>query len=152
VDLTDSHEGIWAVVQTGSPARGDRVDAFSDLDIELIGPAAPDLSGHDDWLAPLGPRLVALHLANEKPGEPDWPTCLVVLALDRKIDFTLAGPSRATELVENGLDDLYRRGYQVLLDKTGITADLPRCPFTAPDVKHPRADEFDAHQAALGSA
>ncbi|MGK8522587.1 aminoglycoside 6-adenylyltransferase [Nocardia asteroides] len=117
-----ARSGISAVIQTGSRARGTRVDAFSDLDIELIGPGTGDLVGADDWLHAIGPVLVNIHPDND---EPQWPTCLVVLAEGRKVDFTLAGPGRLDDMIAHGLDELYQRGYRVLLDKDGGTAALP---------------------------
>ncbi|KZM73320.1 hypothetical protein AWN90_32190 [Nocardia terpenica] len=113
------------MIQTGSRARNQRVDRFSDLDIELIGTAAPALAGDDSWAAPLGNQLVSIHLANEEDDEPDWPTYLIVLAGGRKVDLTLAGPERITRMIEGGLDELYQRGYLVRLDKTGLTDGLP---------------------------
>ncbi|QIS18018.1 hypothetical protein F6W96_06605 [Nocardia terpenica] len=50
VAFAASHDGIEAVIQTGSRARNQRVDRFSDLDIELIGTAAPALAGDDSWV------------------------------------------------------------------------------------------------------
>lgn len=116
------HPGIDAVVLTGSRGRGERVDEYSDLDVELIGPGTAALIGAEDWCRRLGDVLVSLHLANEDAGSPDWPTCLVVFAGGRKVDFTLAGPGRVEQIPA---DPTYARGYRVLLDKTGATSAAP---------------------------
>ncbi|ALG08525.1 aminoglycoside 6-adenylyltransferase [Kibdelosporangium phytohabitans] len=142
-----SCEGIDAVVQTGSRARGQRVDALSDLDIELIGPGAPLLAGRDEWLADIAPTLVSIHLDNEDDEDgPGWPTCLVVFADGRKADFTLAGPERLAAMKEHGLDELYGRGYVVHLDNTGITADLSPSDPTPPEREAPDAEGFEVNQ------
>src|SRR5579875_3632373 len=98
LSLAARSEGIDAVIETGSRARKQRVDAFSDLDIELIGPGAPALAGRDDWPAEIAPVLVTLHLPNDEPGTEGWPASLVVYAQGRKVDFTLAGPDRLRQL------------------------------------------------------
>ncbi|MBF6465930.1 aminoglycoside 6-adenylyltransferase [Nocardia beijingensis] len=142
VAFAAAQPGISAVIQTGSRARGTRVDAFSDVDIELIGPGTGALVGADDWLRAIGPVLVNIHLDNHAP---HWPTCLVVLAEGRKVDFTLAGPSRLARLIADGLDQLYQRGYRVLLDKDGSTTALP--PATGSHTPaRPSAAEIEAAQ------
>jgi aminoglycoside 6-adenylyltransferase len=144
--FADRTTGIDAVVQTGSRARRQRVDAFSDLDIELIGPGSAALVGRDDWPEQIAPTLVSLHLANQDDDAPDWPTCLVVFARGRKVDFMLAGVERLEKMVLNGLDDYYRRGYLVHRDRTGSTAALPRSNPTVPAWIPPTAAAFEAAQ------
>lgn len=145
VAFASAHDGIAAVIQTGSRARNQRVDRFSDLDIELVGPAVPSFAGDDSWAAPLGDQLVSIHLANKEVHAPDWPTYLVVLAGGRKIDLTLAGPERITRMIEGGLDPLYERGYRVLLDKTGIAAALPTPTGPLTDTR-PSESDFVSNQ------
>ncbi len=48
IEFAAAHPEISAVIQTGSRARGTRVDEFSDLDIELIGSGTGELVGADD--------------------------------------------------------------------------------------------------------
>lgn len=139
-------DGIVAVVQTGSRARERDVDVFSDLDIELIGPGASSLVGDDGWQQQIAPVMITLHLANEVPGSPDWPTCLVVFAQGRKIDFTLAGTRRLERLAEDGLDSIYSRGYVVHFDRTGLTERLAP-PSNRPAVwSRPSPEQFVANQ------
>ncbi|ONI75203.1 hypothetical protein ALI144C_41420 [Actinosynnema sp. ALI-1.44] len=146
LDFAEHHEGIEAVVQTGSRARGLRVDSLSDLDIELIGPGAPLLAGDDEWLAAIAPTLVSIHLDNEEDDEPGWPTCLAVFAEGRKVDFTLAGTERLVAMREHGLDELYGRGYVVHFDRTGIAAELSPSHPTPPVREAPDAEDFEVNQ------
>jgi aminoglycoside 6-adenylyltransferase len=144
--FADRTTGIDAVVQTGSRARRHRVDAFSDLDIELIGPGSAALVGRDDWPEQIAPTLVSLHLANEQDDAPDWPTCLVVFAGGRKVDFMLAGPERLDQMARDGLDEYYRRGYLVHRDRTGATAALPPSNPVVPAWVPPTAEAFQTTQ------
>ncbi|NGO71089.1 aminoglycoside 6-adenylyltransferase [Streptomyces boncukensis] len=146
LDFAQRAEGVHAVVQTGSRARGSRVDSLSDLDIELVGPGTAALAGEDAWLEQIGPVLVALHLPNEEPDEPGWPTCLAVFAGGRKVDFTLAGPERLERLAREGLDDLYGRGYTVHLDKTGLARGLAPSEPQAPRWEPPDEEDFEDNQ------
>lgn len=146
LDFAQAHSGIEAVVQTGSRARGDRVDALSDLDIELIGPAAVELVGDDEWPGTIADVLISVHLANEGPDAPDWPTYLVVFTYGRKIDFTLAGTERIERMTRYGLDGLYQRGYLVRLDKTGVTRGLPASSMTPPERSLPDSEKFAMNQ------
>ncbi|UCR89639.1 aminoglycoside 6-adenylyltransferase [Mycetocola spongiae] len=139
--------GVETVVLTGSRARDSRVDEYSDLDIELIGPGTAELIGREDWLAPLGEILVALHLANGGPGEPEYPTVLLVLAGGRKIDITLAPVRRLRDLIAHGLDDTYLRGYRILHDEGGHGAGLAPSRAGIPRRTPPTAAEFDRAQA-----
>uniref|UniRef100_UPI0036DCE401 aminoglycoside 6-adenylyltransferase n=1 Tax=Photorhabdus sp. RM322S TaxID=3342825 RepID=UPI0036DCE401 len=143
--LTFAHNDprIDTVIQTGSRARNTRVDKFSDLDIELIGSGTDELIGNDLWFKQLGDVMVALHLANEKEGEPDWPTCLVVFSGGRKVDFTLASVERLKDMKQRGLDELYQRGYKILLDKTGLTNGLPEITHQLTKSHLPSSAEFN---------
>lgn len=68
---------------------------------------------------------MALHLTNGGENEPECPTCLAIYEQGRKVDFTFAEPSRLQKMKQYGLDNTYARGYTILLDKSGITDNLP---------------------------
>lgn len=116
---------IEAVVLTGSRGREQDIDSYSDIDIELIGHGVMELFQQKDWVDHFGKPLAALHLLNLEDDAPDWPTCLVIYEEGRKVDFTFAEPERLEKMKRSGLDATFSRGFTVLLDKTGITDDLP---------------------------
>jgi len=128
---------VTAVVLTGSRGRADRVDRFSDLDVELIGPRPQDLAADDGWISFAGPPMVVLPF-----DEPDITTRLVVLPQGRKVDFSLWSEARVTNMVEHGLDDLYNRGYAVLLDKTGLSDGLPEPTLLSTLARRPQQAAF----------
>jgi len=112
---------VIALVLTGSRAAINRTpDRWSDVDIELICDDPTPLTEDDTWLHRFGEVLVYLRLWSE---ERDRQTRLVVYA-EGEVDFSLCGRGRITDQAD-GLVDLYRRGYQVILDKEGITGGLP---------------------------
>ncbi|MFC5748873.1 aminoglycoside 6-adenylyltransferase [Actinomadura rugatobispora] len=133
---------VEAVVQTGSRARGTGVDAFSDLDVEIIGRGWRELFADVSWSGAFGRVLVSVSTTPEEFAE-ERATRLVVYGGGRKVDFTLAGPERLEGFRREGLDDLYERGHLVLLDKTGVTEGLPAATGAAPVPRRPGREEFD---------
>jgi aminoglycoside 6-adenylyltransferase len=128
---------VTAVILTGSRGRAERVDRFSDLDVELIGPRWQELAADDGWISNVGQPMVILPIDEE-----DLTTRLVVLPHGRKIDFSLWPEARIRRMVEHGLDDLYDRGYSVLLDKAELTKGLPEATGTPQVPPRPDQSEF----------
>ena len=137
----ETDDNIRAVIQTGSSSRGpDQADRFSDRDIEIIARETAPLLADDAWIHDVGQVMVAEYLDN---GPNDPHTRLVFFEGGRKIDFSIAGRSRLDEMTETGqLNDLYERGYWVLLDKDGLAARLPDPTGAAPRKPLPSAADF----------
>ena len=142
LDWAETDSRVDAVIQTGSRARRQRVDALSDLDIELIGAHPFALADDDSWIQPLGKVMVTMSLANDAPGDHGWPTRLVVFDQGRKVDFTLASWQRIDDMIRDGLDELYDRGYVVHLDKTERLSQLPAPSVTPQPRQPPTQTEF----------
>lgn len=120
-----THQDILAVIQTGSRGRGNRVDAYSDLDLEIITPAWRSLYDNGEWLTQIGEVLLNVAFDQEEnlqSGERG--IRLVVFRGGRKIDFTLASARRISDQATE-LSELYQRGYSVLFDREGIAGVLP---------------------------
>lgn len=137
-------DAVLALIQTGSLARRDGpADEYSDLDIEIIGSDPDTLARDDDWLRRIGPLITVLRL--DAGDDQPWPTRLAIYQGGVKIDFTVAGIERLHRMAgSEGLDDLYARGYRVLLDKAGIAASLPPPPYRFPVEPLPSQQEFQA--------
>lgn len=136
----ETNDNIRAVIQTGSSSRGpSAADLFSDRDLEIIARDLVPLLADDGWIHDLGNVMVAQHLANGD--DPD--TRLVFFDGGLKIDFTIADRPRLDEMTETGhLNDLYERGYRVLLDKDGLADGLPAPNDAAPRRPLPSATGF----------
>lgn len=115
-------ERVRAMLLTGSYARPDGADAFSDLDIALFGDL-DSLAGDGSWLAEIAPVWVCLRLQTDE----GHPTRLVIFAGSRKVDFSLLPIKNLQGLIDAAepLPELYDRGYRVLLDKDGLAAQIP---------------------------
>ncbi|WP_435591414.1 aminoglycoside 6-adenylyltransferase [Nocardia sp. bgisy118] len=139
---------ITALVQTGSRGRGDRIDRYSDLDLEIITPHWPEFFADRSWLHRFGDVLLAVSFEDENEDEATdhpWPAPLVVVyAGGRKMDVTIAGEERLTGMIEHGLDELYQRGFRVHLDRAGLGARLPAPTGETPKPALPDLAEFTA--------
>ncbi|WP_211335894.1 aminoglycoside 6-adenylyltransferase [Nocardia pseudobrasiliensis] len=144
IDWARSRSDIRAVLRTGSRARGDgRVDALSDHDIELFTSEVDKYAGTDAWVGELGAVAVNIELE----GPYDNPAHLVVFADGTKADLQVVPLDLLAEFVEDGLDELHERGYQVLFERDGATAALPAATGAAPRAETPDAARFRAHCA-----
>ena len=132
---------VQALVMTGSRARrDDSVDQWSDYDIELICNDPRALETDDAWIHELGEVWVYLCLRQDR----GYATRLVFYEGGVKIDFTLADRQRISQMASEGLDALFQRGYDVLLDKHSITRDLPTATGRPPRRSRPAEADFVA--------
>ncbi|WP_433658489.1 aminoglycoside 6-adenylyltransferase [Nocardia sp. CA-128927] len=78
----------------------------------------------------------------ELEGPYDNPAHLVFFEGGVKVDFQVVPVELLAEMVEDGLDELHERGYQVLFDRDGAAAGLPAASGSAPSVELPDQQEF----------
>ena len=142
VEWARADANVLALVMTGSRARGDgSVDEFSDFDLEIIAERPEALIRDDAWLR----RFERVWVCLPTIKSPRYETRLVFYEGGYKVDFSLCGAERVGEMAEAGaLDDLYERGYRVLLDKAGISERLPMSTGKFPTKQLPGQHEFAA--------
>ncbi|MBX3085781.1 MAG: aminoglycoside 6-adenylyltransferase [Anaerolineae bacterium] len=130
---------IRAILLVGSLARRDSPsDAFSDLDLVLYT-VDPEQYADSAWLSTLGSVLIGV-MERWDNGTPEH---LVFFADGTKIDFAFPPFSELQDEVARGyLRGVYRRGYQVLLDKDGLAGQLQPCPYHPAPVEPPTQAEF----------
>lgn len=120
-------DGLAAMILTGSRARKHAtIDAASDYDMEifLAEPARYGLSS--EWLEEISPVWVYIDPSKDNAGEGNEEvTRLVFFAGGTKADLRIRPAKALTELAEDGLDNLYSRGYVVLADPSGLASRLP---------------------------
>ena len=127
---------------TSTKASGIATDALSDYDIILCTSEPDTLMQNDSWLTVLGEILVQLPY-REKKAYTTEPYRLVIYKDGTKVDYsiidldTLKGYATTDELPQD-LDI----GYQVLLDKDGLTAPMKLPSFEAFTITKPTQDEF----------
>ena len=133
-------EVIRAVVITGSLARADgSVDAYSDLDAQIITRDIKQLTRDVSWLDTLGEVWIRFPLYQDAPYRLVW------FAGGSKVDFQFVHTDDILAMRESGeLSEEYQRGYQVALDKGGLYADLPPSPRVFPAPALPSKTEIEA--------
>lgn len=137
-DWARSNEEIKAAVLTGSRViPGARVDFLSDYDIELYVKDLDEFTVNDDWLEALGPVMVRWPFTPRSTGykKGHWITRLALFKNGERLDLQITD--------QGAIDpDDYDNGFQVLIDKTGITRGLNPPTYSRFTIKKPGETEF----------
>ncbi len=132
---------ISALVMTGSRAQPDgAVDDLSDYDLEIFTSDPSFYTSSDGWMSEIARVWVYLPTEREALCE----TRLVVFEGGAKADFSIRPVESLEVMVKSQqLDELYERGYRVLIDKEGLASKLPAPSYTS--VRQlPTEAEFEA--------
>ena len=135
-----TQDPIRALVVTGSLARDDgTVDAWSDLDLQVIASDFAAYIKDDSWLDKMGQVWIRFPLRQTAPYRLVW------FAGGLKVDFQFVNSSAIDAMIETGeLSDEYRRGYRVCLDKDGLYQKLPPSPQIVVQPPAPSPEQVDA--------
>jgi aminoglycoside 6-adenylyltransferase len=127
IGLGERTDAIRAILLTSSRGRtGAQPDAFSDYDVELYVTDAAPFAASDARYRDLG-GVLATYREQETLEEGLRHSSLVQYEDGSRIDFTLVPVGRLDTLSRTGsLDETLELGFQVLLDKDGRTASLPK--------------------------
>ena len=119
-DWTLGNDAVRAAVLTGSRAESpERVDAYSDYDIRMYVTDPDIFRDSDDWLDVFGEVLVLWPLIPGPTLDGGGITRLVQYRDGHRLDLQIVSSEEAV-----GMEPL-DNGYEVILDKDGILADLP---------------------------
>lgn len=130
---------IQSMILTGSYAQNTEVDFFSDLDIAIFSDDFRVFLKNQDWLKEIENFWLSITVnKNEK-----YPTQTIIFIDGRKVDFEFQ-PLDELRTLTNGKDlpDLYKRGYIVLVDKTGLTKKMQDISIEFPIKEKPTQEEF----------
>jgi aminoglycoside 6-adenylyltransferase len=138
------NENVRIVMLTSSRANPNaEVDALSDYDIELYVKQLEPFLESDEWLEGFGAVLV--RWPYEPPDNKDRTTRLVLYEDGPRIDFQIKGVQTLAEVATAPrLPDSHDMGYQVLLDKDGMTKGIKPPTYTAYRTKAPTKSEYEA--------
>jgi aminoglycoside 6-adenylyltransferase len=143
VHWATSRSDILALIMTGSRARPDvSVDEHSDYDLEIFTSKSGLYTASDAWMSEIG--KVWVYLPEEMAGRCE--TRLIVFEGGVKVDFAILPVNALKDVVESQkLDELYERGYRVLVDKSGLAARLRPPSCLPPARRTPTEAEFQAN-------
>jgi aminoglycoside 6-adenylyltransferase len=118
------------------------IDQFSDYDIELYADDIASYTEDNKWVANFGNILITLSEKRVLLGIGQ-PTRLVIYEDGTKVDFTIVSMNVLRQIsilpfLPEWLDD----GYEVLLDKDGVTKTLRKPAYRAYIPKKPDIEEF----------
>ena len=138
----DGRPDISALVMTGSRAQRDgTVDDLSDYDLEIFTSDPESYTSSDAWMSDIA--SVWVYLPTTRNGLCE--TRLIIFEGGIKVDFSI----RAVELLQDMVrfqraDELYDRGYRVLIDKKGLASQLPPSSYKSSVRRLPTEAEFEA--------
>lgn len=139
----ESRENARSLIVTSTRGiPGADVDAYSDFDVIAVVNDVRSMVDDTTWQADFGEVLISywdpLHVDPSTGAE--WVGNVTIYANGLKIDFNLWSPQHYTD-VTAGPDPYaeFDAGYRVLVDKDGLTTDLPAPTFTS--YIPPRPDE-----------
>ena len=130
---------IRAAVLTSSRVKPDaNVDFLSDYDIELYVSDLNKFKKNDDWLETFGPIMVRWPFKPRSTGFKTgcWITRLVLFKDGVRIDFQITDQLK----IES---EAYDNGYEVLIDKDGITNGLAEPTYSEYIIDKPSKEEYE---------
>ncbi|HUR10739.1 MAG TPA: aminoglycoside 6-adenylyltransferase [Flavitalea sp.] len=140
ISWASQRENIQVLLLSGSLANAVRADDLSDIDLAVFGYDFNFIE-NDQWLSEIGSPCVCIH-DHFNFEQHTIPSRLTIFSKGLKIDFSFHPLEIIERMVENGyLPNDYNNGYKILLDKTGLTNNLPE-----PDLKGFRLLMPDAAQ------
>lgn len=134
---------IRALILTSSRAAKNRpVDFLSDYDVEVFVRDTAPFIKEDTWLNPFGDIMVRWPARPQVTDDPQWITQLVLFTHRVRIDFqiTSQGPDASSNVSS---------GYDVLVDKDGMTSRIPAPCFPYETIQQPSWADFESRMTAF---
>lgn len=141
IEWAENEPSIRAIILEGSRGSGGNVDEFSDFDLNVFIQEEKKFMLGDAWLNTFDHVLV---YQNEKFNYQNIiiPTRLVFFEHLPRIDFSFWPLYLLEEMKEENLPESYKNGFQVLIDKDGLSRQLPRPSGGGFNLVRPDPDEF----------
>lgn len=114
-----------------------KTDLFSDYDIEIAVTNVKEFLNNESWLSDFGEILALI----KEDSEDNSATRLVLYKDYVRIDFQIYPVTHFAEYLKQ-LPKHWNIGYNILLDKDGITQNLQPPDYTAYNIQKPGKDEF----------
>lgn len=142
IQWANAQTDIIALIMTGSRAQPDgSVDAFSDYDLEIFATDPGKYTSSASWITEIRDVWVYVPTTSSR----DCETILVVFNGGEKVDFSIFPVSALEDAVKSqALNDLYERGFRVLIDRKGLASRLPVPSYLSPVRLPPTETEFRA--------
>ncbi len=141
VKWAGDHDQIRVAILTGSRVGLGQVDEFSDYDVAVYGHTFEPFLHSNGWIREIGDYWV-YQKERFDADEFEIPSRLIVLEGGARVDLSFHPLVLLRRYLERGLPDGLDGGYRILLDKDGITNNLPAPSYRAYRVGPPTKDAF----------
>jgi len=142
ITFGEANESIRALILEGSHAAGRFIDDLSDHDVNIFTNEAEPFLQDAGWLSQFGEVLIYQKEELVFYGQT-FPSRLVVFGDGSRIDFSFWPVSALMELADGSKRyESYRIGFRVLVDKDGLTENLPEPDGMGFQVTPPDRDQF----------
>ena len=142
ITFGEANESIRAIILEGSHAAGRFIDDLSDFDVNIFTDDAEPFLQNAGWFSQFGEVLIYQKEELIFYGQA-FPSRLVVFRDGSRIDFTFWPVSVLMEMANGSKRyESYRNGFRVLVDKDGLTANLPEPDGLGFQVAPPESDQF----------
>ncbi len=139
----DSDANIRALILTSSRAAKHReLDFLSDYDVEVFAKDTAPFTEDDSWLLGFGEIMVRWPARPQVTGDENWITQLALFKNRVRIDFKIT--SQGPEVSPN-----LSSGYKVLVDKDGLSPNIPAPSFPYETIQQPSASDFESRMVAF---
>ncbi len=135
-EWAEKSESVKVLILTSSrvASSDSHIDQFSDYDVAVYVDTLSNFN-NDEWLEFFGDVLVKWPEKPRSTMNKEWVTRLVLFESRLRIDFQI------TDRLDILPSD-YDLGYQIIVDKTGITKNFPQATKTKHLIKKPSEEEF----------
>jgi aminoglycoside 6-adenylyltransferase len=141
IEWAKRHETIRVLFLTSTRAGKGPIDELSDYDIAVFSYDSQPFLYSSSWMKEIGE--VWVYQKCEYPFKNHTlATRLVVFKDGERIDFSFWHMAILCDFLKNGLPDDFNIGYKVLLDKDGLTRNLPEPTFEGFKEAKPTKDFF----------
>jgi aminoglycoside 6-adenylyltransferase len=142
VALANADADIRAVILEGSLAVHAHTDELSDYDVDLFARRYEKYLLDDRWMSQIG-EVLLYQKEQFQFYDAVVPTRLILFRDRERIDFSFWSLPLLSEIVAGDKDyESYRNGYQILVDKDHLAAQLKAPDGTGFSITPPSRDQF----------
>ena len=128
---------VQCAILTGSRASKEpKIDFLSDFDIQLFVSDLENFRKDDSWIEEFGKIMIRWPLIAGPTFDSKWITRLVLFQDEIRIDFQIT-------LTDNFDIGKYDAGFQVLIDKVGLTPNIPTPRFLEFNIEKPGREQYE---------
>ena len=140
IDWSKKNDDIRLLILEGSRGANSKLDEFSDYDINVYTADIDKYASHNEWIYSFG-EVVVYQKENLWYNDLFIPTRLTVYKNQPRIDFSF-WPISVLDTFRDETYEPYKNGFIVLLDKDGLSFNIPKPTYRGFEIVQPDEDEY----------